>query len=225
MLERDMPRALALYDEARSAHGVRPDAYTLKLMLDACSRSGDAAAGLALCAEARAEGVPLDAAARGAMLRACLQQGMPDEAMRLFEEGREAGEAAAPLNLLQLGLLSDGCFRASGSAGSAAEKELWLRRALDLYGAGKELVDSRALLPLEPRAASPPSEREPPRPAPPADNYSYRDVEAGDNERNWHDLVDWDKVPEPAPRTPNPDVPTRRLLPGVQRRGEVRRAI
>ena len=223
-----MPRALALYDEVRSAHGVRPDAYTLKLLLDACSRSGDAAAGLALCAEARAEGVPLDAAARGAMLRACLQEEMPEEAMRLFEEGREAGEAAAPLNLMQLGLLSDGCFRASGSARSAAEKELWLRRALELYGAGKELVDSRALLPLEPRGASPQSEREPqraPRPAPPADNYSYRDVEAGDNERNWQDLVDWDKVPKPAPRTPDPDVPTRRLLPGVQRRGEVRRAI
>ena len=76
VLERDMPRALALYDEARSAHGVRPDAYTLKLLLDACSRSGDVKAGLALCAEARAEGVPLDAAARGAMLRACLQEDM-----------------------------------------------------------------------------------------------------------------------------------------------------
>ena len=78
VLERDMARALALYDEARTAHGVRPDAYTLKLLLDACSRAGDARAGLALCAEARAEGVLLDAAARGAMLRACLQEDYPD---------------------------------------------------------------------------------------------------------------------------------------------------
>ena len=77
VLERDMARALALYDEARTAHGVRPDAYTLKLLLDACSRAGDARAGLALCAEARAEGVTLDAAARGAMLRACLQEDIP----------------------------------------------------------------------------------------------------------------------------------------------------
>ena len=83
VLERDMARALALYDEARTAHGVRPDAYTLKLLLDACSRAGDARAGLALCAEARAEGVPLDAAARGAMLRACLQEDIPTLALTL----------------------------------------------------------------------------------------------------------------------------------------------
>ena len=45
VLERDMARALALYDEARSAHGVRPDAYTLKLLLERVQPRGRRARG------------------------------------------------------------------------------------------------------------------------------------------------------------------------------------
>ena len=80
VLERDMARALALYDEARTAHGVRPDAYTLKLLLDACSRARRAC-GPRVVRRGAGGGRAARRRRAGAMLRACLQEDIPTPAL------------------------------------------------------------------------------------------------------------------------------------------------
>ena len=136
--------ALHLFEEASERHSMVVRNVTLKLILDTCARAKRLPEALALYERAVHDGFKPDVLTVNSVIRYCVAVQQPAKAFAAYTSAKERG--MPPPNLMTLTTLSQSCSAASTAAQSAEERELWMRRSLELYTDGQALLADRSRL-------------------------------------------------------------------------------